>query len=173
MKALCISLLTLISACDVSVPNASVNTTIETVPATSPADVASPSPSPSPTPIPVVLDVYSLTSSSSGLIGYCTVYNEGTWCWDNGVQEIEDGLTMSFWGISNSGNCNVAAHCEADSATTPTLWTDALAEESAQAGFGITSGYVLSQGISTQTDCTLLDSVLNCGTFTINLGGGQ
>lgn len=155
---------------------------------------STPSSSPSPTSSPIALTYYSRSTTIAPVAGHsldtvtltgsCIVYTGNTYCWDNGVQEIDETVshltTQYYYTYFSMGRQTPTGllgicwgGCPVDAMSVPTVIDMAL-------GNDITTSYTTDHyaqntvatvltGIATQVTCTEDNGLLDCGDFTIDL----
>lgn len=202
-----ISILVCLSGCGgaIAVPNdAPAETeTAQVNPGVSPTPVTTANPIPAPanlvlpvvdaaSPSNIALTYYTVTNSVAPVTGFpsktiamkgsCVVYLTKTYCWDNGVQEIDttvSHLTSQFYytffsigSVNQSfGECYGGCHYDlmsqptyVDTRVTNTINQSVNVDHEAQA----TPATVLSTGVATSVNCAAANGVLNCTDFAID-----
>lgn len=110
-------------------------------------------------------------------IGTCAQYEAKTYCWDDGLQVIDftsggfryGPYNYSFFRLmeSNGSPANCHGACTNDLLEIPTL-----IEGDVEAAISIARvTNVLANGTPEQATCTKTDDLLDCGDFSIQMGG--
>lgn len=163
-------------------------------PTSDPVSNPAPSPTPSPSQSSIALTYYTRSTTIAPvaghsldtvtLIGSCVVYTGVTYCWDNGVQEIDETVShlttqyyytyFSMGRQSANGLLGICwGGCPVDAMSVPTTIDTALNND-------ITTSYTTDHyarstvatvltGTPTNVTCTEANALLDCGDFTIDL----
>lgn len=140
-----------------------------------PSPAPSPTPAPQPTPNPLIVTVYTDTmpytwpnGQSGQMIGSCVVYSGQTYCWDNGFQTWNFGTYYSYETYFNIGVDGTTTHDCSRGGCDVTIFTDPYANNPTAGVAG--AAHVFDVGQQTVVTCTLSNTDVDCGTFTIDQG---
>lgn len=179
-----IYLLPLLAACQITTGAVTVAAPVPVSGTPSGDTTARATPAPSSTPVPTVtLRYWMLTaidnplglSTAISLTGYCTEFNGGVYCWDDGVktQTHYYGLQQAtfyytFWGLTYRVAAWDLCHglCQTDMMLEPVLMTN-LANYALYAQ--ATPAEIMRDGEMREAVCTRQGDTLECGAFSIDL----
>lgn len=153
-----------------------------------PGTVLSSPSNPEPGATPVTVTYYSKTKTSAPIsswstktftaTGSCVNYNSYIFCWDDGIKTLQwtsnghtyGPYTYTYWGIKGTlGSCY--GGCTGDLMTQPRVLSNSLiAQLNISANdTGNTVNGVFTTGTPKTVNCSLLNGVLNCVDFVLNM----